>query len=561
MKDDFDRLRKKIGIDQLDNTQRKRLFHEFVEHGGEIIDEKKQRQKPEPGKPYGQEKVSKTASIEKHIGRPLKQSPSETRQKSRPQLKKKLKPFTGIKTYIKGLFLNVFTVSGKLSYRFIRFFRGEVKNHFLDLNLTVSSFLDGKNSIVREIKKASTGENSTFYELMVRLRALYDDGEFSSIEKAIERKSVPSQPYIKIFKSFFKKMYILGQFTDLSKFYLQKAVGIQQNAGKCTPEDAAAMKIKLKNDVDVILGDLLVRFHAIVCRMNQVYYPLFSQELDDLLGITVQDKIGYITHSERKKRAEELKRIKEYLKRKREESYDKEAEELTIPRHVQRGLPILQKAIEEFEQKNFGEDNVFSLFDPADKMYRSVILMEIFETEYSFVLTTGKIVFTIDYRQQKKIDVKEDLNHAYLLFSESRHEVKDYIEIMKEYKKADENLRLNVYQKSSLQEFLNKKRSVASRNARRRIAEAMKAIQNTLSVVIEDYNSSKRLLENAEDTLHFNEKLDEPKKQNNKKVIEAIVDVFLFASSFAFLLTYGELSGSGLTIEKQELKKQPAGPR
>jgi len=533
MKDDFDRLRKKICIEQLDNTQRKRLFHEFVEHGGAIIDEKKQGQKPEPGKPHEQE----------------------------PQPRNKSKPFTGIKIYIKGLFSNVFTVSGKLSDRFIRFFRSEVKNHFLDLNLTVSSFLEGKNSIVREIKKASTGENSTFYEFMIRLRALYDDGEFSSIEKAIKRKSIPSRPYIKIFKSFFKKMYILGQVTGLAKFYLQKAVSIQKSAGKCTPEDAATMKVKLKNDVDVILFDLLVRFHAIVCRMNQVYYPLFSQELDDLLGITVQDKIGYITRIERKKRAEELKRIKGYLKRKREETYGKEAEELTIPRHIQRALPILQKAIEEFEQKNLGEDNVFSLFDPADKMYRSAVLMEIFEKEYSFVLTTGKIVFTIDYRQQKKIDVKEDLNYAYLLFSESRHEVKDYIEILKEYKEADENLRLTAYQKSSLQESLNKKRSIASRNTRQRIAEAMKAIQNTLSVVIEDYNSSKRLLENAEDNLHFNEKLDGPKKLNNKKVIEAIVDVFLFVSTFAFLLTYGELSGSGLTIEKPELKKQPAGPR
>ncbi len=558
MKDNFDRLRKKTGIDRLDDTQRKRLFHEFVEHGGEIIDEKKQGEKLPPEKPRDREAVRQAARVEKRIKLPA-QKPPAVRQKSRPRIRKKSKPFTGIKVYVKGLFSKVFAVNGKFSDRFVRFFGGEAKNHFLDLNLTVSSFLDGKSSIVREIKKASTGESSTFYELIIRLRTLYDDKEFSSIEKAVGRKSIPVGPYIEIFKSFFKKMYILGQFTDLSKFYLQKAVGIQQSTGTRTPEDAEVTKGGLKNDVDVILIDILGKFHAIVCRMYRVYYPLFSQELDDLLGITEQDKIGYITHIERKKRAEELKRIKEYLKGKQEEAHEKVAEEVAIPRHIQRGLPILQKTIEEFERQTYGEDAIFSLFHPADKMYRSAVFMEIFEKEYSFVLTTGKIVFTIDYREQKKIDIKEDLNHAYLLFSEARHEVKDYIDILKEYRKADENLRLTVLQKSSILESLNKKRSIASRNARYRIAEAMKAIQNTLSVVIDDYNSSKRLLENAEESLHFNEKIDGPKKLNNKKVIEAVVDVFLFASTCAFLLTYGELSGSGLTTENPALKKQPTG--
>ncbi len=555
MNDDYDRLRKKIGIDRLDDTQRKKLFHEFINHGGEIVEEKKLEQIL----PDVKTKEHETPAGRQEM-RTVAMQTSTAEKKVRPPLQKKSKPFTGIKIYVKGLFSKVFTVSGsRFSDRFVRFFRGEVKNHFLNLNLAVSSFLEGKGSIVKEIKKASSGENSTLYEFMVRLRSLYNDREFSLVEKAIGRKSIPGGPYIEVFKNFFKKMYILGQFTDLSKFYLRKAVTMQQNTGKRNPEDAEIMRIKLQNDVDVILLDLLVRFHAIVCKMNRVYYPLFSQELDDLLGITEQDKIGYITRLEKKKRAEELKRIKEYLKRKRDETLEKETEDVTIPKHIQRGLPVLKKAIEDFERKNYGEGTVFSLFDTADKMYRSAVLMEIFEKEYSFVLTTGKIVFNIDYREQKKIDVKEDLNHAYLLFSEARHEVKDYIEILKEYRKTDQNLRLTVHQKTSILESLNKKRSIASRNARQRISDAMKAIHNTLSTIIDDYNSSKRLLENAEETLAFNEKLDGPKKLNNKKVIEAVVDVFLFASTCAFLLIYGELAGSGLTIETHASEKEPSG--
>ncbi len=555
MNDDYDRLRKKIGVDRLDDIQRKKLFHEFINHGGEIVEEKKLEQKL----PAVKTKDHETTAGRREMRTVITQTPIDEK-KARTPLQRKSKPLTGIKIYVKGLFSKVFTISGsRFSDRFVGFFRGEVKNHFLNLNLAVSSFLEGKGSIVKEIKKASSGENSTLYEFMVRLRFLYNDREFSSVEKAIGRKSIPGGPYIEAFKAFFKKMYILGQFTDLSKFYLLKAVTIQQSSGKRNPKDAEIMRIKLQNDVDVILLDLLVRFHTIVCKMNRIYYPLFSQELDDLLGITEQDKIGYITRLEKKKRAEELKRIKEYLKRKRDETLEKETEGVTIPKHIQRGLPVLKKAIEEFERKNNGEGTLFSLFDTSDKMYRSAVLMEIFEKEYSFVLTTGKIVFNIDYREQKKIDAKEDLNHAYLLFSEARHEVKDYIEILKEYRKTDQNLRLTIHQKTSILESLNKKRSIASRNARHRIAESMKAINKTLSTIIDDYNSAKRLLENAEETLAFNEKLDGPKKLNNKKVIEAVVEVFLFASTYAFLLIYGELAGSGLAIETPASKKEPSG--
>jgi len=46
MNKDFEKLRKKTGIDELETQQRKKLFKEFMEHGGEVINEKKtQREK------------------------------------------------------------------------------------------------------------------------------------------------------------------------------------------------------------------------------------------------------------------------------------------------------------------------------------------------------------------------------------------------------------------------------------------------------------------------------------------------------------------------------------
>jgi len=561
MNRDYNRLRKKVGIDKLNDDQRKKLFYDFVDHGGEVVDEKPQ-EKGKILKALERKKTKEGKKIPAHMREFLEKTrPSQhTTARKAAAVKtrgwvsgrrKKAKAFSSLKIYMKGLFSRVFNLGGnRFSDKFIHFFCGEGKSHALNLHLTVKSFLDGKNSVKKDIWRLSTGENSTFYEFLIRLSRLYDDIEYSSIENAVTVKEIPRGPYREVFKMFFKRIYTLGQFHDMARFYAQKAVDIQESNGKINAKNVSSVKKKLGTDINVILGEYLPSFHVILCKMNRVYYPLYSQELDDFLGITDEDKIGYITRIEKKKRSEELKKMRKYLKKLKMEAQEKGSEELKIPKHVERGLPLIRKSIEEYEDAHrHDEENPLDLLDKNDKMYKSALLLEVFDKEYSFILTSGKIGFNIDYREQKKVDIKEDFTSAYLLLSEARHDVKDYFEIMRETKRTAENLRLTFHQKSTMQDSLGKKQSVTSRRARKRIAETMKSIQSILSTVIDDYNTANRLLQNPDETLLFNEKIDEEKKFQNKKVIEAIVEIFLFSSTFAFLLNYGELSGSGITIE------------
>jgi hypothetical protein len=187
-----------------------------------------------------------------------------------------------------------------------------------------------------------------------------------------------------------------------------------------------------------------------------------------------------------------------------------------------------------------------------DKMYKCSLLLKDFDDQYSFILTTGKITFNIDYREQKKVDIKEDLSNGYLLLCEACEEVKGYLDVIQEMRKTDENIRLTPYQKQKVLDTLSKERSVLSKKSRRRVADVMKTIENTLSLVISDFNSSNRLLQNPDAVLHFDKEIEGEKRLNGKKMIEAIIEAFLFASSFAFLLNFGDLSGSGIHIEPDE---------
>ena len=556
MGEDIDRVRERTGIDKLDTGQRKKLFRDFIEHGGKVVGEGRQKAVRETLKGHPdraaagrREKTSPEKFTQK---RPTE--PSEHRAPRRPATahQKKVRKKNSLKIYLFGVFMRAFSVSGnRFTDRFLEGFRNPVKNHFINLHYLVNSFFKGKWSIRKEVITLSTGENSLFYEILHRMCVLYNENEFETISKSFSNKMIPSGSHVEVFKQFFKRIYILGQYTDLCKFFIQKAVDLQVQSKKLEKAMGSQMKSKLKSAVNAVLIDYLPKFHIILCRMAGSYLPLYSQHLDDYLGLTEQDRIGYITRVERKKRIDELKRMKEYLKRKQTETQEAERPEVKVPRHVERGLRLIDEALDRLEKTYLTDDekNIYRLMEMDDKLYKTAQLLDCFEKEYSFILTTGKISFNIDYQDQKKIDIKQDLSHTYLLLSEARHEVKDYIDTMREIRKTESDVRLNIYQKSSMLDSLQKKRSVLSKDSRNKIAEVMDVIHDCLSTIINDYNNQRRLLQNPEDRLDFTEEFEGVKRMHGKMIIEAIVEAFLFSSAFHFLLFYGELSGSGLTIE------------
>jgi hypothetical protein len=566
---DIDKLRQQTGIDKLGSKQRQKLFKDFVDHGGRVIhkrDGKGKIKRPLNVHKAVQEQVKEEKQKRETVFEtpPHKKPAVETTpgEKAPEKRKKKNKISDALKIYLKGLLQKIFTLSGnKFSDSFINHVDTLLSESLVDIYASINSILRGENSVKDEILRLSTGENSIFYEILVRLNALYDEVEFLSIEKYIKKKNLPDGNSLPLFKQFFKRFYILGQNADICKLYVKNAVEIQGKRKNIRWEIISSVKEQLKNDIDILLGDVLRKFHIVLCRLDRSYYPLYSQMLDEFLAMTEQDKIGYITQEVKKKRIEELKRQREYLKRKQLEIQEKRFEDIKIPKHVERGMPLLKKALEEFEQKMSDDARVpFLIMDKDDKMYTSAVLFEVFESEYSFILTTGKIKFNIDYKEQKKIDIKEDLNHAYLLLSETREEIKDYVDIVREMKKTDDNMRLTVHQKSSIIEALSKKRSMLSKDSRARLAEVMKAIENTLSIVINDYNSSRRLLQNPDEELYFDTHIDGEKKLHSRRNIEAVCEVFLFASTLAFLINFGELSGSGIYTEpdkETEPSKRP----
>ncbi|MBA7662663.1 hypothetical protein ES703_70693 [subsurface metagenome] len=554
---DIEQTREKVGIHELDTAERKKLFRKFSKHGGKVVDQddKKPKSQIVRKKPSKKQKKIKQKYENRQISLKEKQTLKKPLQEIEPgidkevikRLEKKNRIADLIKIRLKGFQHKIFTIGGnRFTNKFIKSIKKSVRERFVELSISLNSILTGEVAVINDIRRMSTGKNSTFYEVLVRLNALYDEKEYLIVSKVISNKIIPEKSGLEIFKQFFKKIYILGQFRSICKMCVEKAVVIHGKNNKIHPDVIISVIDQLKEDIDILLGDFFNKFHIILCKIDRTYYPLYSQELDNFLDITEKDRIGYITLIEKKKRMEQLKKEQESLKKKQYEK-EREEQEIKIPKHVKRGLPLVREAMEKYE-KLYGndKDNPFRLMDKDDIMYKTFILLDIFNNEYSFILTTGKISFNIDYREQKKINIKEDLGNAYLLLNAGWESVKEYLEIIKEIDDMHGNFRYTAYQQSVMLKTLEKKQSVSRSNTRRKIANVMKTIEDILVAVIMDYNSHKLLLQNPEEILYFDKHVEREKEVHEKKVIEAIMEAFLFSATFTFLFNFSELSGREL---------------
>jgi hypothetical protein len=526
---DIDKTRDTIGVDELDSEERIRLLKDFLKHGGRVIGSLKKKDKGE-------------ILRKKHVAEIDVQKNKIHNQGT----VKKARLTDIIKIQLHGFHHGVFTVGGnRLTGKFLKSLKKETRERLVELSLSLSSILTGEISIINHIRRASTGENSTFYEILVRLNELYDEQEYLKILKALSARTIPENQHLELIKGFFKKLYILGQFKSVCKMCLEKAVAIQGTHNNILHEIIFSVQDQLGDDLELIFGDCLLKFHLLLCKMGRYYYPLYSNELDVFLGISMKDRIGYLTMLEKKNRMERLRKERAFS-----EKMDLPQDEIIIPRHVTRGLPLLREALEKYEMLHEYDDmSVVSCIEKNDELYRVMVLFEIFDSQYSFILTTSKISFNIDYKDQKKVNIKEDLNFSYLLLNEAWDAVKEYIDVAKEDRFFNGDFHNTPYQSYAVAKALKKKRSILKRSTRGKILRLMKTVENILGVIITDYHGNNRLLQNPDDILSFDRNIDGEKNVDGKKVIEALMEAFLYCATFVFLFTVSELTGLDFTTE------------
>jgi len=567
----IDKTREKVGINKLGMKERNELFRQFVEYGGKTdykANRDLSRRTANRGR-SGQLKLAETSDQglkenEKSQQNPVN-DPSQNRILDNLKLQKQA-PKNRLGDLLilafKGFTLKVTTFGGKkVTNNFVKEFNDQIRWYFEEIYVTLNSILENEPAVAEQIKRMSKGVNSIFYEVLIRLTELFDEKEFLKIAVVFSRKKIPSDIYMKGFKQFFKKLYILAQFKSVCKKYVNKAVVLKGVDNNITGYVVFTVNNQLNKDMDVLFGDFLKKFHIILCRMAHSYYPLFSQELNDFLGISEKDRLGYITRIEKKKKKEDLYNQLVSIKNCRRE----ESNEIKIPTHIKRGIPVIRNIIEKYEEdRQYDLKCPIRVLDKEDFMYNAAVLLDIFDRQYSFLLSCCKTYYNIDYCDRRKISIKEDLNHAYLLFNEAWGDVKGYVSIVKEIREVQNNTRLTGNQRSSLMSTLVNKKAISRRNTIIKVTDVMKTIEKILETVILDYDSDKRLLQNPDEILKFDGKIDRDKSSNGKRTIEAITEAYLFSATFPYIICSSDGQEneppyeSGIDLNGDRIIVQPA---
>ena len=83
----------------------------------------------------------------------------------------------------------------------------------------------------------------------------------------------------------------------------------------------------------------------------------------------------------------------------------------------------------------------------------------------------------------------------------------------------------------------------------------MEKVLVELSALIVDMNGEQRIIDNPQDVLEFESAIEGSKKMNGKKVYEAVLSAYYYASAFAYRLgTGGDLYGQE-ELDEEEMRK------
>jgi len=555
MQRDMDDTRRKLGINGMENTEKKELFQKFREHGGEVIDDtpppKHQMFDKEKQKEFLKKKQGTTYNEDRDLHSSIKLTGRKAGFRHRFSLF-----FQKIRLYFASTIQNVMDSSGHyLSPKFFSLLKTDGQNKLLDMQLLLTPLIHSSQEMRQQIQLGLSRLGTYHYELLVRMGELYTEREFREILARYNvnvRARVTPRSIGEPLRDMYKKFYILRNFSQSCKAALSAALEIQADVeGK----EKIALKRNIdhaKKDISFIMGTLIPKLHLAILNILKCYYKTGNKNLEEFLGITYEDSIGFLTEklvAEMKKAKTKEQQVfnqqkKEIIQEKNEIKVD------TLPNPVKEGLILMKELETDKNSMELSKDSTLYYIDRDDKMFFTEILFREMDQEYSFILTSNQIRLNVDYHEGKKVDLRQELSDLYIEFNHIREQVDEYNKSARENFDIEKSPQYTLMQKSKLLHSLSINITKTSRQVRDRFGKLMSRMENILKLLLNDFNNEKRILENPEDKINFDMNLSGRKKMEDTSVLDCLVMTFYFVSALRYRLLIGDLAGLGAKIER-----------
>ncbi len=563
-------LESKIGINKLNESERKKLFEKFVKAGGQVVKEKKkhylnfdrERQKQLIKKLEKRSSPSNSKSS-------IKKEVESTLEERRKNLQKKNKG--GLFTlYLKGLFQGIITLSGQnISKRFFKFLKYEAMPVLDRLDIVINIIISSKSELLEKIIEELDKMGEEYTDVFENMIQFYNEEEFNGILYFYENpqyKKVPLKLIEKPVKKIFKKLYILKDYLNLIYPSLKTALIITAREKRWDKKILTDRVLKARIGVDLITKQLLPKLYTLTLLYIKRNVPIHSKIIEKYLGITREDKIGYhkieeVINKNKKDFSKYFTSTAEVTQKKNENVLIKSFKDLTeedidkldIEEDITNGFKLMKKidinSIQEFDINN----TVINNLAPNDKILELFILLKEFEKEYSFILTSHRIIIKPIYENNKRVDYKDKMNLLYSQLSDLYELINEYADIVKSLKEIENDNMMEPLNKYNRITAMEGRRSKLGFEIRKNAKKYFGEVYSVFTRLITDYETQKRIIENPEDILNFNVEIEGEKKLHGKKIIEALKSASDYLSAILYRLEDGG-DLSGLTLELKEHK-------
>lgn len=549
----LDDTRRSIGVDGMEDAEKRLLFNKFQEHGGEVI--KESSRKPLTAERERQRELTKQrGSVSGNSGAALAGSRASTKAASGGAFGRLLERFA---LWFKSTTAGVMeTAGGVLSQKFLQQLHTDAQARLLDLGLLITPLAHPSAEFRPKLLTAMSALGSVYFELIMRADKLYDEkilNELTSLYVAGAPRAVTPRSVGEPLRELYKRIYIMRGFSQSTTTAIVRALELQ--AREEEKENVALSKNiqRAKRSLDYVFSELLPKLHLAVLNILKRNYPYGHRELEDFLELTDEDRIGFITERLSRELAESKKRQQSLLETKKTEMRGKTPGEIKVsdlPKQMQVGMTVMHEFPTDKDTVAVGRDSPLSLLDEGSKMYLTEVFFEILDREYSFILTSNKIKIAMDYQAGERKDIRKLLNEGYFALDETRNHIKEYNRIISERHKIERSTEYTPIQKSQLLHKSDMERSRLDNQTRNRFGNILSRIEAALKMLVDDQQGENHFLQNPDEAVHFDISGDGKRRLEGRSVIDAINETWAFISALRFRLLEGDLSGLGSRIEQ-----------
>lgn len=569
----LDLIKSKLGVASLSENDKKRLFNDFVEAGGEVLEVK---EKQNVVKPTKRRDISKSVSSSRSHAQRVRQAKtiakkSETSLSKQTVSSKRKTTKSPISRWIErsGATLScVFAGILKWNRReystgFYRLLGETTQNSLLNIQMVLASVIHQNSKITAEIKaQLNRGQSLNYdYELLYRLEDLYEESFFEKLKEFrgdLLEVSRSTQEII----SFFKQLFVLKAHVGALKSAGEKALLIERKLRRL-PGDVYSENIrKLFSNIDF----LFERLYPKLAILTDYFYKQsgMTEVFSVFLRMGESDELGYYTlkWKESLEAEEQKQRLiedrKQQDKEVREGDVNQSDGDLKSDEVLEKGFQVLSEMLNLHEKlKEYrSKKDLRALFTFKDKVFVTYSLIDLFEQEYSFIFTSGKVVFNVAFQQGGRLDVRKELAEYYYRFNGIYERVNEYLKILRDIYKVEQDHYLGMGEKSAKLNQFSVHRSQISRKVRKEAFDIFEKISHTMIFVLTDYEESRSILRNGEEELDFGHQIEKNRRSNGKKTIAVVEEAYQICYTIRFLLSDGDLGGFSVSLEKPRYMKR-----